>query len=242
MLHLASPSTSHLLLCAVLACISIGASAAEPSSFNLPEYKLSMGESDASLPNAKSPEATAPEPARLFSVSERLAARPYAKLIESAAREAAIDPALVHAVISVESAYNSVARSPKGAIGLMQLMPGTAMRYGVNDPSRSPEVNLRAGTLYLRDLMKMFNGRIDLVLAAYNAGENAVIRYGQKIPPYAETQAYVPAVLAKYREWRVPLPPAPDESKDPSANAPVRIQYMVGTQLDVSVLRAEGYR
>ena len=141
-------------------------------------------------------------------VSISLAARPYAKLIEHAACEAALDPALVHAVISVESAYNATARSPAGAIGLMQLMPDTALRYGVKDPARSLEGNLRAGTQYLRDLMRMFNGRLDLVLAAYNAGENAVIKYGQKIPPYAETQAYVPAVLAKYREWRVALPAA----------------------------------
>ena len=96
MLHLASPFASKLLLCAVLACISIGATAAELSPLNLPEYRLSMSESDALAPNAKSPEAAAPDPARLFSISERLAARPYAKLIESAAREAAIDPALVH--------------------------------------------------------------------------------------------------------------------------------------------------
>lgn len=215
------------------------ANAAEYLALNSPVYKLSLDGGDASA--AKVPAAVVPEPPVLFPVSISLAARPYAKLIEHAAREAALDPALVHAVISVESAYNATARSPAGAIGLMQLMPDTALRYGVKDPARSLEGNLRAGTQYLRDLMRLFNGRLDLVLAAYNAGENAVIKYGQKIPPYAETQAYVPAVLAKYREWRVALPSAPVEAKETSAG-PKRIEYMPGTVLNVNALRAEGYR
>lgn len=126
----------------------------------------------------------------------------YAKEIERAAREADIDPALVHAIVFVESRYNAKARSPKGAIGLMQVLPETAARFGVRDPGHSAEANLRAGTRYLRALMTLFDNRLDLVLAAYNAGENAVLGHGRAIPPYAETRAYVPAVLTKYGEWR----------------------------------------
>jgi soluble lytic murein transglycosylase-like protein len=126
---------------------------------------------------------------------------PFAKEIERAAREAELDPALVHAIVFVESRYNAKARSPKGAIGLMQVLPETAARFGVRDPRQSPEANLKAGTRYLRALMTLFNNRLDLVLAAYNAGENAVLDHGRAIPPYPETRAYVPAVLSKYREW-----------------------------------------
>ena len=219
--------------------LSSGAAAESPLS--LAEYKLNPVGGDSAWMATKPADALEPEPIKAYLPSQLLAGRPYAKLIESAAREASLDPALVHAVISVESAYNATARSPAGAIGLMQLMPDTAMRYGVKDPARSLEGNLKAGTMYLRDLMRMFKGRIELVLAAYNAGENAVIKYGERIPPYAETQAYVPAVLAKYREWREPLPPV--EEQKPSAPAePVRIQYMPGTTLDMKALRADGYR
>jgi soluble lytic murein transglycosylase-like protein len=132
----------------------------------------------------------------------QLLAHPYAKEIERAAREAGVDPALVHAIVFVESGYDAKARSPKGAVGLMQVLPETAARFGVRDPRQSPEANLRAGTRYLRALMTLFNNRLDLVLAAYNAGENSVLGHGGAIPPYPETRAYVPAVLSKYREWR----------------------------------------
>ncbi len=166
--------------------------------------------------------------------SAQLAQRPYAKLIEGAAREAALDPALVHAVISVESAYKPAALSPKGAIGLMQLMPATAARYGVPNPKLSPAVNIKAGTRYLSDLMGLFDNRLDLVLAAYNAGEKAVLHYGQRIPPYRETQLYVPAVLDKYYAWREPVPVV--------TTIPIRIQYMAGTDLSLESLAAAGYR
>jgi len=166
----------------------------------------------------------------------RFANRRFAKLIDEAARKANLDPALVHAVIAVESAYNPAARSAKGAIGLMQVLPETALRYGVADPAISPEANLRAGTRYLSYLMELFDKRFDLVLAAYNAGENAVLRHGQRIPPFRETQQYVPAVLTKYREWREPVPLAL-----PVASVPVRIQYMPGTRLDLGTIDAGIY-
>jgi len=149
---------------------------------------------------------------------------PFAIEVRAAAQQVALDPALVHAVIHVESRHNPAARSPKGALGLMQVMPETAKRYGIADSTRSVEANLSAGTRYLRDLMSMFGGRLDLVLAAYNAGENAVVRHGERIPPYRETQRYVPAVLEKYREWQEPPP-----STEPQP--PQRVVYMPGTVL-----------
>ena len=111
-----------------------------------------------------------------------------------------LEPALLHAVISVESSYNPQARSPKGAQGLMQLMPATARRFGVSDPY-DPTDNLHGGARYLRWLLDLFND-LRLVLAAYNAGEGAVQRYGNTIPPYSETRTYVQRVLEFYRYYR----------------------------------------
>ena len=118
----------------------------------------------------------------------------YAQYIEQVANEIGVDAALVHAVITAESGYNPNAVSRAGAQGLMQLMPATAKRYAVRD-ILDPHQNIRGGTRYLRDLLDMFDNNLELAIAAYNAGENAVIRYGMKIPPYRETQAYVPKVL-----------------------------------------------
>ena len=120
--------------------------------------------------------------------------------IEAAARDHQLPLALVHAVITAESAYDPNAVSRAGAVGLMQLMPATAQRYGVGD-RRDPQANLQGGTRYLKDLLGMFNNDVRLAVAAYNAGENAVISYGRQVPPYAETQAYVKAVLQYYREY-----------------------------------------
>lgn len=119
-------------------------------------------------------------------------------IINDAARAHGLDPKLVHAVIRAESGYNSNAVSSKGAVGLMQLIPATAQRYGVQD-SYDPGQNIHGGTRYLRDLLKMFNGNLELAIAGYNAGENAVIRAGNRIPPYPETMAYVPKVMSFYR-------------------------------------------
>lgn len=119
-------------------------------------------------------------------------------LIASAATANRLRPALVHAVVRAESAYRSDAVSSKGAVGLMQLMPATAERYGVTD-RRDPAQNLRGGTEYLRDLLQMFDNDLQLALAAYNAGENAVIKYGRQIPPYDETQNYVRKVIRFYQ-------------------------------------------
>lgn len=125
----------------------------------------------------------------------------YAHIIKTASRAYGVEPSLVHAVISAESAYDRYAISRTGAMGLMQLMPDTARRYGVQN-MMDPTENIHGGVRYLRDLLSMFKGRVDLAVAAYNAGENAVIRHGHRIPPYAETRHYVPKVLGFYRNFQ----------------------------------------
>lgn len=122
----------------------------------------------------------------------------FAAYIKAAAEKHDLDPALIDAVIRVESAYNPHAVSKKGAIGLMQLMPATATRYGVKNP-RNPQQNIDGGADYLSDLLRQFNSDLKLALAAYNAGEQAVIEHGNQIPPYRETQNYVARVIKFYR-------------------------------------------
>jgi len=123
-----------------------------------------------------------------------LAGNGYVDLIGRVAQEFGLDAALIHAVVAAESGYNARALSRRGAMGLMQLMPGTALRYGIAD-AWDPLQNLRGGALYLRDLLVLFRHDLNLALAAYNAGEGAVIRHGYRIPPYTETLRYVPKVL-----------------------------------------------
>ena len=120
-------------------------------------------------------------------------------LIEQAAYRHQVDAKLVHAVIQTESAYNSSAQSSKGAMGLMQLMPDTARRFGVIDRN-DPDQNVDGGTRYLKHLIKLFKPNLALALAAYNAGENAVINHNNSIPPYPETQNYVKQVLSLYNQ------------------------------------------
>ncbi|MEO5341754.1 MAG: lytic transglycosylase domain-containing protein [Gammaproteobacteria bacterium SHHR-1] len=126
----------------------------------------------------------------------------YADLIDQAAKRVKLQPELLHAVVMAESGYNPRAVSDAGAQGLMQLIPATAERYGVQD-SFDPKQNVDGGARYLRDLLKMFGFNLNLALAGYNAGENAVIKHGNKIPPYEETQNYVKKVLAYYQENRI---------------------------------------
>lgn len=121
----------------------------------------------------------------------------FSDLIAQASIEHQVDERLLHAVIQSESAYNANAVSSAGAVGLMQLMAPTAARYGVYDRN-DPQQNIKAGTRYLKDLLAMFNDNVELAVAAYNAGEGAVKKYNNTIPPYRETQNYVKQVLALY--------------------------------------------
>jgi hypothetical protein len=141
-------------------------------------------------------------------------ASPGYKTAKTALRDASnkhsIDYELLQALIATESGFDAQAVSPKGAMGLMQLMPATAQRYGVSADKRNtiekklfdPRINIAAGSRYLRDLIAMFPGRIELALAAYNAGEGAVQRAGNRIPDYRETQNYVSTVLQLYAYLR----------------------------------------
>jgi len=128
--------------------------------------------------------------------SAKQARQRYRDIVEEAAQRYQVSPTLIHAVILTESSYRPDAVSRKGAVGLMQLMPPIAQRYGVTD-LRDPLQNIHGGTRYLRDLLQLFNNDLGLALAAYNAGEAAVIRHGG-IPPYAETAQYVLKVLGRY--------------------------------------------
>ncbi|ALG69407.2 lytic transglycosylase domain-containing protein [Beggiatoa leptomitoformis] len=125
----------------------------------------------------------------------------YKDLVNQIAAQTQLEPELLHAVIHAESAYNPNAVSPKGAVGLMQLMPATAARYGVSDRT-DPADNMAGGARYLKDLLEMFQYNKQLAIAAYNAGENAVIKYGNQIPPYKETRGYVTRVLGLYDAYR----------------------------------------
>jgi soluble lytic murein transglycosylase-like protein len=125
---------------------------------------------------------------------------PFNNEVISAAKITGIEPALIHAVIAVESKHNPHAQSIKGAYGLMQLMPDTSRRFNVLDKN-NPKQNILAGAQYLRELLKLFNGDLTLSLAAYNAGPTAVQKFGGKIPPFKETVNYVPKVLKFYKQY-----------------------------------------
>jgi soluble lytic murein transglycosylase-like protein len=132
--------------------------------------------------------------------TSRAAKADYDRAIDEVARAYGLETALLHAVISVESRYDARAVSRKGAVGLMQLMPQTAKRYGVAD-AFDPRQNLEGGARYLKDLLGLFNNDVSLALAAYNAGEQAVMKHGNRIPPYSETLRYVPLVLDFYQRF-----------------------------------------
>ena len=125
----------------------------------------------------------------------------YSTTVAYYAKHYGLPKSLLDAVITAESAFDPNAISKAGAVGLMQLMPETARRYGVSN-RRNPAANVKGGTRYLRDLLLMFDNKLYLALAAYNAGEGAVKRHGNKIPPYKETQNYVKKVIAYYREYK----------------------------------------
>jgi len=138
------------------------------------------------------------ESGQYYDMSLMARATQYDSIIEKAALSASLEPNLLRAVIVVESGFNSRAVSKRGAVGLMQLMPATATRFGVSNPY-DPRQNVHGGARYLKFLIDRFGQDIRLALAAYNAGEEAVDRNGGRIPPFTETMAYVPRVLKIYR-------------------------------------------
>lgn len=149
----------------------------------------------------------APDPRTTAAPPPGAAAERFDGLIAAAARRFDHDVGLLRAIVHVESRFNPNAVSPKGAIGLMQVMPQTARGIGVRAPETAlfdPETNLLAGAHYLRQLLDRFPDRPDLAIAAYNAGEGAVMRYRRQIPPYPETQSYVRQVQAEYLRYRQP--------------------------------------
>jgi hypothetical protein len=122
-----------------------------------------------------------------------------------------VDPYLIFCVMEQESHFNTYALSPKGAQGLMQLMPGTGRMFGVRRPF-DPAQNIAGGTRFLKQLLQRFNGRVDLVLASYNAGEGAVAKFGGRVPPYRETRNYVKKVGYRYRQVKKPVQPVTGNS------------------------------
>ncbi len=159
----------------------------------------------------KKPELPASQASPLMqALSQHPNLKKYEALLNQAAREFDLEPALLKAVMAAESGFNPSAVSAKGAVGLMQVLPATAARYGLQgDKKKSlvqkladPKVNIHLGARYLRDLQQLFPTRPDLVLASYNAGEGAVQKYDNKIPPYPETRNYVKLVTAFYQLYQ----------------------------------------
>ena len=148
-------------------------------------------------------------------------AKRFAPLIEQHAKAQGLDAALLKAMIAVESAFDPDAVSDKGALGLMQVLPATGARYGLADDRRrtivqkllDPAVNVRIGARYLRDLLAMFANDLTLALAAYNAGEQSVRQYGNRVPPYPETREYVALVRQFHALYRPPPLPAPKPAR-----------------------------
>ena len=156
----------------------------------------------------------------------------FRSLIEQAAQRHRLDAALLAAVVHVESGGNPQAVSPAGAQGLTQLIPATAQRFGVHDPF-DPAQSLDGAARYLRGLLGQFGGDVSKALAAYNAGEGNVKKYGG-IPPFAETQAYVPAVLAAYNTYRQP------QLASPGSASPLRLDPAQRPTGNVAAVESEG--
>ncbi len=156
--------------------------------------------------------------------------------MRDAAKTHRIDFELLQALIVAESGFDPLAVSPKGAVGLMQLMPDTAKRFGVSadknksieDKLRDPKTNINAGAKYLRTLINMFPGQMELAIASYNAGEGAVQKYGNKIPPYKETQNYVKTVIQTYLALKPPVVITSLRNANAAENAPTRVRMQMG--------------
>jgi soluble lytic murein transglycosylase-like protein len=208
-----------LLLASALACagiwsINTQATAKYAEVTNRPEYRVALQKTiDIAALKVKVAIAPAPavRPVKIYPDTPPLAlARNYVETnpsrytlhIRSASLATNVPAALIRAVISAESSFNPYALSATGAVGLMQLMPETAARYGVTN-RMDPSQNILGGARYLSDLMRLFHNNMHLTIAAYNAGEGSVLKYGRRIPPFPETVAYVPKVLGYYKKYRL---------------------------------------
>jgi hypothetical protein len=189
-----------------------------------------LGSDPNCLPQLLPKVSLSPKLAAFFESNNTLkAVRPH---LQTTAKQFNLDAELLQALITAESGFNVQAVSPKGALGLMQLMPATAARYGVPADKKphtgitqqqklfDPQTNITAGSRYLRDLLNLFNGKLDLALAAYNAGEGAVQRAGNKIPNYPETQNYVRTVTQIYNALKPSPPPQPAPVLDAQPKRP----------------------
>ena len=166
------------------------------------ELAAEIAKSDETLAAARKPIeafAAAPVPGVRTDVAWTTGNATIDNLIRFNGNRYGVDPYLIYCVIRQESGFRVGATSPVGAMGLMQLMPGTAARYGVTN-AYDPAQSIRGGTRYLADLLRLFRGRVDLALAGYNAGEGAVMKYGNRIPPYRETQNYVRTIGSRYAQ------------------------------------------
>jgi len=184
--------------------------------------RVSPPETGAVVPSVRSPAPVAGRPIRGVSREASARALSLVPQISDVAARFRIDPLLLHAIAHVESRHNPDAVSHAGALGLMQVMPATARRFGVTSPKaqlHDPKISLEVSSAYLKTLQQRFDNNLTLVIAAYNAGEGAVEKYGRQVPPYKETQGYVRDVLAHYRA----LLSLRDSSPAPAAApAPVR--------------------
>jgi soluble lytic murein transglycosylase-like protein len=166
------------------------------------EMRAEIAKADETLAAARKPIETysaAPIPSIRTEVAWTTGSAKIDGLIRLNGQRYGVDPYLIYCVIRQESGFRSTATSPVGAMGLMQLMPGTAARYGVTNPY-DPAQSIMGGTRYLANLLRLFGGRVDLALAGYNAGEGAVMKYGRRVPPYAETRNYVRTIGARYAQ------------------------------------------
>ena len=166
------------------------------------EMRAEIAKADETLAAARKPiepYTAAPTTAPRTDVAWTTGNRTIDNLIRHNGQRYGVDPYLIYCVIRQESGFRAGATSPVGAMGLMQLMPGTAARYGVTNPY-DPAQSIMGGTRYLANLLRLFGGRVDLALAGYNAGEGAVMKYGRRVPPYAETRNYVRTIGARYAQ------------------------------------------